>query len=258
MNVEGQGLRRIGRVSIGVWERDAAIEQILADFACGQPRIVAFCNAHTVNLAAADEGLASVLGMAMVLNDGVGVDLASRLLYGEPFPSKLAGTDFVPALLKAAKTDLRIFLLGSKAGVAERAAVALRRLYPRHTVVGTHQGFFSRQEEEEVCRWMVETRPNLILVGMGQPQQEFWATRNFQKFAAVTMCVGAFLDFAAGTVPRAPLWLREIRLEWTYRLAHEPRRLWRRYLIGNFEFMLRLLHDRATRPRSSRRTRRRH
>ena len=242
--------RRIGNVDVHVLRRAEAIALILEKVERRTPQLVAFCNAHTVNLAARDGELARILNSGLVLNDGVGVDMASRLLHGAPFPDNLAGTDFTPALLAAASRPLRLFLIGSAPGVAERAAAELRKSCP-HQIVGTHHGFFSAGEEAEIAERIARAEPDLILAGMGQPRQEVWASAWFERFPAVTMCVGAFLDFAAGAVPRAPLWVRRSRLEWAYRLFLEPRRLARRYLIGNAAFLLRMGRDYfGTRPKA--------
>jgi alpha-1,3-mannosyltransferase len=236
--------RSIGRVRIDVLTWDAAIEQIIADIQSRTPTFVTFCNAHTINLAEKNDEFAAVLASAGVFNDGVGVDLASRLLYGEPFPANLVGTDFVPGLLSASPSSLRLFLVGSAAGVAEKAGEALAKLGPGHKLVGAHHGFFPADAEDEVRAKIAGADPNLILVGMGQPRQELWTSRNFESFPAVTMCVGALFEFAAGTVPRAPRWMRTARTEWVHRLMCEPRRLWRRYLVGNVAFVARVLRQR--------------
>jgi alpha-1,3-mannosyltransferase len=237
--------RSIGRVRIDVLAWDQAIEQVIADVQSRTATFVTFCNAHTVNLAEKDDEFAAALAGAKVLNDGVGIDLGSRLLYGEPFPANLCGTDFVPAVLGASPSTLRLFLLGSAAGVAEKAGEALAKLGPGHKVVGAHHGFFPADEEEQVRAMIAKADPNLVLVGMGQPRQELWASRNFEHFPVVTMCVGALLEFAAGTVPRAPRWMRTARIEWVHRLMCEPRRLWRRYLVGNVAFVARVLRQRT-------------
>jgi alpha-1,3-mannosyltransferase len=111
--------RSIGRVRINVLAWDEAIEQVLADIQSRTPTFVTFCNAHTVNLADKSEEFAAVLASAKVFNDGIGVDLASRLLYGESFPANLVGTDFVPGLLDSCPSKLRLFLICSAPGVAE-------------------------------------------------------------------------------------------------------------------------------------------
>jgi len=238
--------RWIGRVPIRVIHRDQAIRAIHDQIKARTPSFVTFGNAHTVNLAQDDGEFAAALASAMVLNDGVGVDLASRLLHGSAFPSNLAGTDFVPSILDSSPSRLRLFLLGSAPGVAEKAAAKLSRLGPGHDIVGTHDGFFKPDEERGVRDRIEAAGPNLILVGMGQPRQELWASRNFADFEATTMCVGALFEFVAGTVPRAPQWMRSARIEWVHRLAHEPKRLWRRYLVGNVKFMARVFRERLT------------
>jgi alpha-1,3-mannosyltransferase len=245
-----QHTRRIGRVHVAVLSKSEAIERIVDDVHARRPRLVGFCNAHTVNLAAHDEQLVDALRTFLVLNDGVGVDLASRLLYGRPFPDNLVGTDFVPRLLDASQHELTIFLLGSAEGVANKAAAALQKRYPRHRIVGTHHGFFTDAEGDRIVRAIASASPDLILIGMGQPRQELWAREKLAQLPAVTMCVGAFLEFTAGTVRRAPLWMRSVGLEWLFRLALEPRRLGHRYVRGNLEFVARLLRDYA-RQRSS-------
>jgi N-acetylglucosaminyldiphosphoundecaprenol N-acetyl-beta-D-mannosaminyltransferase/alpha-1,3-mannosyltransferase len=233
--------RAIGRVEVDVVTGDAAVARILAGVAERRPSMVSFCNAHTVNLAARSEALVAALAPSMVLNDGIGVDLASRLLHGAQFPENLNGTDFTPRLLRSAPAPLRVYLLGSAPGVAEIAAARLGSAFPQHRFVGTHHGFFTAADEERVAAAIAAAEPDLILVGMGQPRQEIWAAANFRRFAAVTMCIGAFLDFSAGNVARAPDWLRRMRAEWVYRLAQEPRRLAGRYLVGNGLFLMRTL-----------------
>lgn len=234
--------RLIGTLEIHVLRRREAISLILDGIGTRRPQLVAFANAHTVNLAARDEAYARVLNDALLLNDGVGVDIASRVLHGEPFPQNLCGTDLIPMLLDAAETPLRIFLLGSAPGTAERAGTELNRRYG-HLIVGTHHGFFAGTDEEGVADSIAQADPDLVLVGMGQPRQEIWARRYFERFSGATICVGAFLDFTAGVFPRAPAWLQRWRLEWAYRLYREPRRLAGRYMIGNVQFLARLMRD---------------
>jgi alpha-1,3-mannosyltransferase len=244
-------------VRVHVFDRSTAIAHILEGIQSGAAQLAGFCNAHTVNIAERDEQFATALRSFLMLNDGVGVDLASVMLYGRPFPSNLVGTDFVPALLDAAKSDLRIFLLGSSASVVAKAGSVMQDRYPRHAIVGTHHGFFAANESQAVVAAIRAASPNLVLVGMGQPRQELWSLKYLAREPVATLCVGALLEFTAGSVPRAPDWIRSARLEWLYRLALEPRRLGRRYLIGNIEFIVRLFRDYANQRRSSRRNRRR-
>jgi alpha-1,3-mannosyltransferase len=231
------GDRRIGNIRVNVIARSQAIARIRSHLARRDPLTVAFCNAHTVNTARVDPAFARAMQSALVLNDGIGIDIASRMLFGRPFPDNLNGTDLVPALLEAEERPLRLFLLGSAPGVAERAACAIRRRFPAHIIVGLHHGRFATSEEEAVVSEIIAARPDLLLVGMGHPRQEIWAARFAGRIGAVVMCIGAYLDFAAGIVPRAPMWMRRARIEWVYRLLQEPRRLAGRYLLGNVAFL---------------------
>lgn len=236
--------RQIGRVRIDVVDRAQALAMIGESACSEQPLMVAFCNAHTVNMADAHPAFAASLADALILNDGIGVELGSRILYGERFPDNLNGTDLTPAVLDHASCPLRIFLLGSPEGVAEQAATVLAARYPRHQIVGTQHGFFTEGEEEALVARIVASGANLLLVGMGHPRQEMFAARHWRRIAGATMCIGAFLDFTAGRVSRAPGWVRAARAEWLYRLAIEPRRMARRYLIGNIVFLKNRLAER--------------
>ena len=202
------------------------------------PIKVAFANAHTLNTARVNPRYREVLQRFAVFNDGVGVDLASWLRFGERFPDNLNGTDFVPAYLERTLLPLRIFMLGTRPEVIGRAFEAARRRFPRHEWVGCRDGYFSRDEEDELLATLRAERIDLLLVGMGNPLQELWIDRCAAASRA-TACigVGALLDFLAGEVGRAPAWVRRARLEWAWRLLLEPRRLWRRYLVGNATFL---------------------
>jgi alpha-1,3-mannosyltransferase len=240
----GRNERKIGRVAVRVTNAEAVLETFDSHVAAHEPLTIAFANAHTVNVADHDDDMAHALASAMVVNDGVGMDLASRALFGCAFPENLNGTDLTPALLTATRHNLRIFLLGAEPGIVERAARSLNERFPRHQIVGTHHGFFEASEEQAVVQEIRSAHPDLILVGMGHPRQEIWAARHSEQFHAVTMCVGAFIDRAAGKTRRPPDWVLRLRAEWVYRLLHEPRRLAARYLIGNIAFMARVLLQR--------------
>jgi alpha-1,3-mannosyltransferase len=235
--VLGRTTRRIGPVQVDVRQPAEATRAILDAAQARRPLLVAFCNAHTVNLARKDESLRDALANALVLNDGVGLDLASKALFSEAFPGNLNGTDFVPGLVRESGTPLRLFLLGAAPGIAAAAGHAFERLSSSVFVVGTRDGFFAAEEEAGILEAIRQSGANLVLVAMGQPRQEEWALRHFRKIEAPVLCVGALFDFMAQRVPRAPALLRQARLEWLFRLAQEPSRLWRRYLLGNISFL---------------------
>lgn len=213
----------------------------------GEPTGVAFLNAHLANVATRESDVADALQRFLVLNDGIGVDLASHILYGKPFPENLNGTDFTSRLLETTEHALRIFLIGGRASVVERAAAVIRQRWPTHFIVGYHHGYFSDNEENGIAATISALAPSLILVAMGNPRQERWIAKHAMKMNTCAMAVGAYFDFLTGEISRAPFWMRRARLEWVYRLFLEPRRMWKRYLIGNFVFLARVVRERICR-----------
>jgi exopolysaccharide biosynthesis WecB/TagA/CpsF family protein len=206
---------------------------------------VGFLNAHNANLTARDPAFASTLRGFVVLPDGIGVDLASKLLYGAPFPDNLNGTDFVPAFFQAVARPLTVALIGTTRDNAERAAARFGELAPQHRFVFLHDGFFNNGQEQAILDSIRAMRPDVLLVAMGVPRQELWiANKITAEHCTVAIAVGALLDFMSGAVPRAPGWVRKLRMEWIYRLAVEPRRLFVRYILGNPVFLLRVLRQR--------------
>jgi len=237
----GKGIRSILDVPVRVENASATVASLDACVERGDRAIVAFANAHTLNVAATNEKFRNVLRRCVVLNDGVGVDIASRILYGSRFPENLNGTDFIPRYLRETTHQFRIFLLGSKLGIAERAGARLSELCPEHRIAGCYPGYFAPEQSAAIADAIRGAGADLLLVGMGNPHQELW----LDSYMARTKCrlafsVGALFDFLAGEMPRASPWIRAARLEWVYRLSLEPRRLAWRYVIGNPLFLLRV------------------
>ncbi|ESZ30401.1 MULTISPECIES: WecB/TagA/CpsF family glycosyltransferase [unclassified Mesorhizobium] len=209
---------------------------------------VSFLNAHNANIAYTDPVFAEALDDFLILPDGIGIDLAARLLYGAPFPDNLNGTDFVPAFLQASTTPLTVGLLGATRVNAEAASVKLAALAVQHSFVVIHDGYFPASQEQEIVDRIAALRPDVLLVAMGVPRQELWIERHIDaRHCTLPIAVGALLDFLSGAVPRAPLWMRRLRLEWLFRLAVEPSRLWRRYVVGNPLFLLRVVRQKFSR-----------
>jgi exopolysaccharide biosynthesis WecB/TagA/CpsF family protein len=237
-------VRRIGPVAVSARTEAEALSILHEGISTRTHRKLAFCNAHVVNLAATDPAFRSALATFLVLPDGVGVDLASRLICGAPFPANLNGTDFIPRLVGTAPRALRIGLLGARPGVAEKAAAALHGIDPRHEIIALGDGFLEPAKESRILARLAAEPVDILLVAMGNPRQEMWiAERITGRHAHLAIGVGALFDFLAGEVPRAPAWVRRLRLEWLYRLSLEPARLWRRYVVGNPVFLLRILRQ---------------
>ncbi|HEX2235592.1 MAG TPA: WecB/TagA/CpsF family glycosyltransferase [Actinomycetota bacterium] len=226
---------------------EIALEHIEDLYESHDPAIVAHANVHTVNLALADPGYMAALQRAdLVLNDGKGVMLAARM-YGRPFPADLNGNFFTPLLLRrAAERGWPTFFFGARPGVARRAADRLREELPALGIVGVRDGY-ARGEGCEVVDAIRASGAGLVLVGLGNPRQERWLVDNLAATGArLGVGVGAFFDFQAGNVPRAPAWMNQVGLEWLHRLTVEPRRMWRRYLVGNPRFLARATRERLS------------
>ena len=204
-----------------------------------------FVNAHCINTAGRNLDYQRVLQSSdRLLPDGSGIKLAMRM-QGIALIENLNGTDLFPQLCRVAATHgLSLFLLGAAPGVAQQAADNMRRRYPGLRIAGTHDGYFDAQQEAGVIDQINRSRADILLVAMGVPRQELWLARNRDRLGtSVDMGVGGLFDFYAERVSRAPAWLRRLGMEWTWRLLREPTRLWRRYILGNPEFVLRALVD---------------
>ncbi len=237
----GYARRDIGGIGVAVVDQAAAFAELREAIVEGGHVKLAFCNANLVNVASGDAGLRRSLATFLVLADGIGVDLGSWLLHGTPFPANLNGTDFFPAFFAAEARPLSVGLLGGRPGVADRAVEQLARRYPRHRFRVVGHGYHAPDEEGRLLDGLKADRPDLLLVAMGNPVQErFIAWKLNAQHCAVAAGVGALFDFFAGEVPRAPERMRKARLEWIYRLWLEPRRLWRRYVLGNPAFLARM------------------
>lgn len=203
---------------------------------------VNFINAHCFNIAQIDNEYLDILNSSTyVLNDGVGIKLGGKIL-GVPVVENLNGTDLIPKILKMCEIEgYKVFLLGAK---QKNLTDALRRaanLYPDLNIDG-HDGFFIN-ENKLICK--INTfKPDIIITGLGVPKQEKFTNRNLTKFnTQVVLNGGAFIDFLSGNVPRAPRVLRSLNLEWLFRLYLEPRRLWKRYFIGNILFFINITRN---------------
>jgi alpha-1,3-mannosyltransferase len=210
-----------------------------ARIAAGQPTRIAFVNANLASVAARDASLTTALREFTLLNDGVGVDLASALLYRRPFGENLNGTDFTPAFLDRTRHDLRVYLLGAKQDVLERACARFAERWPRHAIVGARNGYWRVDEADAVAQDVKAARADLVLVAMGNPLQERWVAQHVPAVCPAAFCVGAWFDFLAEAAPRAPQWVRQARMEWAFRLVREPARLSNRYIFGNAAFVTR-------------------
>jgi N-acetylglucosaminyldiphosphoundecaprenol N-acetyl-beta-D-mannosaminyltransferase len=212
-----------------------------------ETRRVTYVNAHVVNQSREVPELLDALKRAdLVYCDGYGVRLAARVL-GLEIPHRMTGADWIWGLATLCElSGQSIYLLGSEPPTARLAAERLHRWYPRLNIAGAHHGFFDLDSphNERVIEDIAAARADIVLVGMGTPKQELWVDRYADQLdGAVVWTVGALFDYVSGHMPRAPRWLADNGLEWIFRLAIEPRRMWRRYLLGNPAFLGKVLTE---------------
>jgi N-acetylglucosaminyldiphosphoundecaprenol N-acetyl-beta-D-mannosaminyltransferase len=209
------------------------------------PRRVMYVNAHVLNQSLEQPVLRGALECAdLVYCDGYGVRLAAKALDVD-IPHRMTGADWIwdlAVLCEAAGQS--IYLLGSEPGVAEQASARLRARHPRLQISGCHHGYFplDSPHDERVVEDINARRPDIVLVGMGTPKQELWVQHNADRLdCQVLWTVGSLFDYVSRRTPRAPGWLADNGLEWIFRLAVEPQRMWRRYLLGNPIFVSRVM-----------------
>jgi exopolysaccharide biosynthesis WecB/TagA/CpsF family protein len=208
---------------------------------------LAFLNAHNANIACTVPDFARALDHFLVLPDGIGVDIASRMLYGDAFAENLNGTDFVPDLLRAFEIPITVALVGSRTEHGSLARDKLEAIAPVLRFVFINDGYFDATREDIILDELRAIKPDILLVAMGVPRQEFWIAENVTaQHCTLAIGVGALFDFLSGQVPRAPLWMRRLRIEWIHRLVLEPGRMWRRYVLGNPLFLFRVLRQKVT------------
>ncbi|HEY0060507.1 MAG TPA: WecB/TagA/CpsF family glycosyltransferase [Telluria sp.] len=173
----------------------------------------------------------------LVVNDGVGLDIAARLLGAPRFPANLNGTDFTPFLLRQAPRPLRLFLVGGMPEVLDKAAAFATNTLGQE-VVGRCDGYGGMRGAVDLVGAINAVAPDVVLVALGNPIQETWILNHRAALnAGIVMGVGALFDFWAGDKPRAPNLVRKLRLEWFYRLCLEPKRLARRYTVDIIRFL---------------------
>ncbi len=239
---------------ISTSESLSLIEQMIAS---GRPHYAATANVDFVVQASHDVELRRILGDAdLVLCDGMPLLWASRLL-GNPLPERVAGSDLVPLLLADAELKgWRIFFLGGSEDSLARAAENVRARHPRLQLVGAYSPPFKpllEMDHADIVRRVRDARPDILLVAFGCPKQEKWISMQFRNTGVpLSIGVGATIDFLAGSVRRAPVWMQRTGLEWVFRLLQEPRRLFRRYVTDFWVFGRAILRQawqlRTTRP----------
>ncbi|MCA9911158.1 MAG: WecB/TagA/CpsF family glycosyltransferase, partial [Anaerolineae bacterium] len=199
-------------------------------------RHVCTVNPEFIMIAQRDVNFRNILRRAdLGIPDGVGLLWAARQR-GEPLPERVTGSDGVPRIAEAAaQHGWRLFLLGAAPGVADKAAEVLRKGYPGVQIVGVFSGSPAPDEEDTIVERVNASGADILFVAYGAPEQDKWIARNLPRLRTrMAMGVGGSLDFIAGIIPRAPLWMQRAGLEWLYRLYLQPSRIGRMMRLPRF------------------------
>lgn len=201
--------------------------------------IIANVNIHAMNLAYEQPDFRDCLNEAdVVFCDGIGVMLGVRLTK-QPLIHRYTPPDWIRELcFRCVQNEHALFLLGARDCVAQRAASVLQAEFPELQIAGAHHGFFNKHTDSSenlaIIQKINESEANILLIGFGMPLQELWLAENWSRLNVnIGLPVGALFDYVAGEVVRVPRWMTDNGFEWFGRLVIEPRRLWRRYIIGN-------------------------
>ncbi len=232
--------RRIFGVRVDNISLEYALGRVEAFLRDGESHIIVTPDSPAILTALEDEEYRKILEEAdMVLPDGIGVVVASKLL-GQPIRGRLPGIELMNAMLERASFyGRKVFLLGAKKGVAEKAAENMMKAFPGLNIVGVNDGYFDEVKEEEIISRIREVQPHYLFVGMGVPKQEKWIFRNKERLSVpIMMGIGGSLDVWAGNVKRAPLIFRKLGLEWLYRAIREPWRFKKILKLYKFAWLI--------------------
>lgn len=203
-------------------------------------------NADKINMLSVNPKLKNIVNNCGVINaDGASVVLASKFL-GKPLPERVAGIDLMQDLVElSAEKGYSVYLLGAKQEVVEKTSEVLKEKYPKLNIVGIKNGYFKEEDWPSICEELRIVNPDFVFVGITSPIKEYLVDyMQKQGLNCVFMGVGGSFDVISGYIPRAPKWMQKCHLEWLFRVIQEPKRLFKRYFVGNFEFIKNVIKER--------------
>jgi N-acetylglucosaminyldiphosphoundecaprenol N-acetyl-beta-D-mannosaminyltransferase len=196
-------------------------------------------NALKVNLMEDDSELRRIINSCPLINaDGASIIWAAKRL-GIPLKERVTGCDLFQELVKVASVKgYKIYLFGAKEEVVTRVKSIFEQKYPGIQIAGYRNGYFTEADEPEIVKNMSESGADMMFVAFSSPKKEYWVNKYLNQLnIPFVMGVGGSFDIVAGVTERAPVWWQEHGLEWLYRFIQEPRRMWKRYIIGNARFV---------------------
>lgn len=197
-------------------------------------------NASKVNLINDDPCLAEIVNACPLINaDGSSIVWAAKQL-GIPLKERVTGCDLFQKLVAlAAEKNYKIYLFGAKEEVVSVVKEIFEQKYPALQIVGYRNGYFTEADEPDMVADMAASGADMMFVAFSSPKKEYWVHKYLNQLnIPFVMGVGGSFDIVAGKTKRAPVWMQKIGMEWFYRFIQEPRRMWKRYVIGNIKFVL--------------------
>ncbi len=196
-------------------------------------------NADKINEINENERLKQIVNSCGIINaDGASVIKASKYL-GKPLPERVAGIDLMQSLVKLSEAKgYSVYLLGAKQEIVEKTATVLKNRYTDLNLVGYRNGYFKQEQWPEISKELKQVHPDFVFVGITSPMKEYLIEfLQDDGNDCVFMGVGGSFDVISGAIPRAPMWMQKSGLEWLFRVIQEPRRLFKRYFVGNWTFI---------------------
>ena len=202
-------------------------------------------NADKLNEVAGNEKLRRIVNSCGIINaDGASVVMAGKFLK-KPLPERIAGIDLMEDLVRLSeKKGYRIYLLGAKQAVVEETGRVLQQRYPKLNIAGIHDGYFKEGDWPRISQELRKADPDFVFVGITSPLKEYLVEYlQSDGHRCVFMGVGGSFDVISGNISRAPKWVQKINMEWMYRMLQEPRRLFKRYFVGNWKFIAAVVRE---------------
>lgn len=196
-------------------------------------------NASKVVLMNKDKNLKNIIQECPIINaDGQSIVWASKFL-GKPLPERVAGIDLMEELIKlSSKKGYSIYFFGAKEEVVLKVIDIYKNKYPGLKIAGYRNGYFNENDNNKIVEDMKKSNADILFVAFSSPKKEYWLSENIDKInIPFCMGVGGSFDVVAGVTKRAPIWMQKLGLEWFYRFLQEPKRMWKRYLVGNSKFI---------------------
>ena len=223
--------------ALSMQETVDCVERIIANKTPVQHVVI---NAAKVNLMNQDSALREIVNACPLINaDGASIVWAAKTL-GVPLKERVTGIDLFLRLVElASRKNYSIYLFGAKEDVVRKVKTAFELKYPGIRIAGYRNGYFSEDEEAEIVEDIARSNADMLFVAFSSPKKEYWIHKHLECLnVPFVMGVGGSFDVVAGKTSRAPLWMQTHGMEWLYRFIQEPRRMWRRYIIGNAQFIL--------------------